>query len=48
MYTPKAGAYTRKQLVDELVDSLLPEIEQALRLKLAGMSDEQIKGLLDN
>ncbi|MDO3386301.1 hypothetical protein QWI17_10670 [Gilvimarinus sp. SDUM040013] len=39
--------YTRGQLVNELIDSVMPDIEDTLRLKLAAMSDEQIKKLLD-
>lgn len=40
--------YNRGQLVNELIDSVMPELESALRLKLAAMSDEQIKKLLND
>ncbi|MDO6746061.1 hypothetical protein [Gilvimarinus sp. 1_MG-2023] len=40
--------YNRSQLVNELIETVLPEVESTLRLKIAAMSEEQIRKLLDD
>ncbi|WP_020209372.1 hypothetical protein [Gilvimarinus chinensis] len=44
--SPNSPVDTQSELIDELINSVMPQLEAQLRLKLSGMTEEQLQQLL--